>query len=156
MSRKRRHAGRRVVLDPIYGNHKIGKFINKVMIDGKKQIAQRIVYDALTRLSEMVNEPVLDAFEKVLKQAAPLMEVKSRRVGGSTYQVPVDVSPDRGYSLAVRWLINNSRAKTGKPFYIRLSEELVDTYNKVGSTIKKREEAHKMAEANKAFSHFRW
>ncbi|NDD66233.1 30S ribosomal protein S7 [bacterium] len=156
MSRKRRHDGRRVVLDPEYQNEKIGKFINKVMLDGKKTVAQKIVYMALQRLSDLVNEPVIDAFEKVLKHAAPLMEVKSRRVGGSTYQVPVDVSPDRGYSLAVRWLISNSRAKSGKAFFLRLSDELVDTYNKVGTTIKKREEAHKMAEANKAFSHFRW
>ncbi|NBV41369.1 30S ribosomal protein S7 [bacterium] len=156
MSRKKRHTVREQIPDPVYGNARIAKFINKVMYDGKKTIAQRIVYSALESLSQQVNEPAVAAFEKVLKNAAPLMEVKSRRVGGSTYQVPIEVKADRGFALAVRWIINNSRARSGKSYSVRLAEELLDTYNKVGSTIKKREETHKMAESNKAFSHFRW
>jgi small subunit ribosomal protein S7 len=156
MTRKKRHFQRPQTPDPVFGSVKIAKFINKVMYDGKKTIAQKIVYDALGRLAESVNETPVAAFEKVIKNASPLMEVKSRRVGGSTYQVPIEVKADRGFTLAVRWIITNSRNRSGKPYAERLTDELVDTFNKVGSTIKKREEAHKMAESNKAFSHFRW
>ncbi len=156
MTRKKRHFHRPQTPDPLFGSVKIAKFINKVMYDGKKTVAQRIVYDALKRLADTIGEDPVSAFEKVIKNASPLMEVKSRRVGGSTYQVPIEVKADRGFTLAVRWIIGNSRARSGKPYAIRLADELIDTFNRVGSTIKKREEAHKMAESNKAFSHFRW
>jgi small subunit ribosomal protein S7 len=156
MTRKKRNFHRPQVPDPIHGSVKIAKFINKVMYGGKKTVAQRLVYGALELLAESVSDTPVNAFEKVVKNASPLMEVKSRRVGGSTYQVPIEVKADRGFTLAVRWIISSSRGRSGKPFVKRLADELIDTHNKVGTTIKKREETHKMAEANKAFSHFRW
>ncbi|NDC83507.1 30S ribosomal protein S7 [bacterium] len=156
MTRKKRNFHRPQVPDPVHGSVKISKFINKVMYDGKKTVAQRLVYDALKLLSESVSDTPVAAFEKVIKNASPLMEVKSRRVGGSTYQVPIEVKADRGFTLAVRWIISSARGRSGKPFVNRLADEMIDTFNKVGTTIKKREETHKMAEANKAFSHFRW
>ncbi|MCP4049754.1 MAG: 30S ribosomal protein S7 [bacterium] len=156
MSRKRTDYRRDIKPDSIYSNVNIAKFINKVMLKGKKSLAERIVYTVLDRLSEKTKEPATEAFEKAIKNITPLMEVKSRRVGGSTYQVPVEVRPVRGRSLALRWLINNTRNRSGKSMVDKLSAELLDAYNKTGSTMKKREDTHKMAEANKAFAHFRW
>jgi small subunit ribosomal protein S7 len=134
----------------------LAKFINKIMMGGKKSIAQRIVYQAIEKLAESVQETPIASFEKALKNVLPLMEVRSRRVGGSTYQVPVEVRPTRANSLAMRWIIRFSREKSGKPMADSLFQELLDSYNKVGASMKKREETHKMAEANKAFAHFRW
>ena len=155
MSRKRRAIKREIIPDSKHGSVKLSKFINKVMKDGKKSIAERIVYDALRKLSERVNEDELKAFETAIKNTTPLMEVKSRRVGGSTYQVPIEVRKDRGVTLSMRWLVAATRSKTGR-MADNLASELEDAYNQVGTTIKKREDTHKMAESNKAFSHFRW
>jgi small subunit ribosomal protein S7 len=142
--------------DAHYGNVNITKFINKIMLDGKKRVAEKIVYDALEILSKKVNQDPVEAFSEAIKNVTPLMEVKSRRVGGSTYQVPVEVKQKRGLALAIRWLINNSRNRSGKAMSQKLAAEFVDAFNKTGASIKKREDTHKMAEANKAFAHFRW
>ncbi len=156
MSRKAGQKRRECKPDPRYGSITLAKFINKVMMKGKKSLAQTIVYDALDTLSESVKEGQLQAFEKALRHAMPLMEVRSRRVGGSTYQVPVEVRADRATALSMRWIIKYSRERSGRSMVAQLASELIDVYNKVGATIKKREETHKMAEANKAFAHFKW
>jgi small subunit ribosomal protein S7 len=156
MSRRARDYSRPVQSDLIYNSVVLAKFINKIMMGGKKSTAQRIVYAALDKLSAAVNEAPLPAFEKALRNASPLMEVKSRRVGGATYQVPIEVKPGRSLALAMRWVITYARGRSGKPMEDRLAGELIDAYNKVGASMRKREETHKMAEANKAFSHFRW
>ena len=156
MPRKKYKKTKQETQDLIYSSKLISKFINIVMLDGKKTVAEKIVYGAIEKLAKEVNESNLVAFEKCIKNATPLLEVKSRRVGGSTYQVPIEVRSSRGIGLAMRWLVKNSRAKSGKSMIDLLSAEMIDSYNKVGSTIKKREDTHKMAEANKAFAHFRW
>ena len=156
MTRKRSDYKRAITPDEVYGSLDLAKFINKIMIDGKKSVARQIVYGALDVLSKEVNESQIDAFNKAIKNAIPLMEVKSRRVGGSTYQVPVEVKTSRGIALAMRWIIGNARSRSGKSMIVSLSSELIDAFNKTGSSIKKREDTHKMAESNKAFSHFRW
>lgn len=156
MTRKRREYRREIAPDDKFGSRELAKFINKVMLDGKKSIAKRLVYESLDKLSKQVNVAPLEAFNIVIKNVTPLMEVKSRRVGGSNYQVPIEVRPSRGMALAMRWLIGNARAKTGKSFEECLSAEFIDAFNKTGASIKKREDTHKMAESNKAFSHFRW
>ncbi|MGE4169320.1 MAG: 30S ribosomal protein S7 [Candidatus Margulisiibacteriota bacterium] len=156
MARKSRSIKREITPDPVYNSVNLAKFINKLMISGKKSIAQGIVYGALQTFSEKVGEQPVLGFEKVIKNVMPIMEVKSRRVGGSTYQVPVEVKMDRAVGLAMRWLIQHSRSRSGKSMADKLANEFVDAYNKVGASIKKREETHKMAEANKAFAHFRW
>ena len=134
----------------------VTKFINKVMLDGKKSIAETIVYASLDNLAKSVNQQPLDAFKTAIENIAPKMEVKSRRVGGSTYQVPVEVKEDRAISQAMSWIIQFSRSKKGKSMVQKLSQELIDAYNNVGASAKKKEDTHKMAEANKAFAHFRW
>jgi small subunit ribosomal protein S7 len=156
MSRKSKGFHREIIPDPCHGSPVLAKFINKVMMGGKKSVAQAIVYAALEKLAESTKETPLQSFEKALKNTMPLMEVRSRRVGGSTYQVPVEVRPARASALAMRWIIKYSRDKSGRPMQDRLCQELLDAFNKTGSSIKKREETHKMAEANKAFAHFRW
>jgi len=156
MSRKSKGFVRNIAPDSRYGSVTLAKFVNKIMMGGKKSVAQRIVYEAVEKLAQAVNETPVAAFEKALKNTMPLMEVRSRRVGGSTYQVPVEVRPVRAMALAMRWLIKYSRDKSGRPMADALLQELTDAYNKVGSSIKKREETHKMAESNKAFAHFRW
>jgi len=157
MSRKNRQDHKRYIApDAKYDSAKVSKFINRIMMQGKKRIAERIMYDALQKLETAVNTPALKAFETALSNVMPLMEVRSRRVGGSTYQVPMEVKSDRAMALAMRWLIANSRSRSGKPMGENLGSELIDAFNKVGTSIKKREETHKMAEANKAFAHFRW
>lgn len=156
MSRKKRDYRRRVSPDPKYNSPVLAKFVNKVMRGGKKSVAQRLVYEALDILAQETGESQLRAFEVVLKNVRPLMEVRSRRVGGSTYQVPVEVKPDRSVALAVRWIITNSRSRSGVSFVDALSKELIDSYKNTGASIKKREDTHKMAEANKAFAHFKW
>jgi len=156
MSRRERDYTREIIPDPVYGNLLITKFINKLMQCGKKSIAQKIVYGALKILAERVKEPEMVAFEKVINNVAPVLEVKSRRVGGSTYQVPVEVDPRKGQLTAIKWLILHARAKKGRSMIERLSSELIDAYNKTGVSIKKRDDTHKMAESNKAFAHFKW
>ncbi len=156
MSRRARDYSRPIQSDLIFNSVVLAKFINKIMMGGKKSTSQRIVYAALDKLSSAVNEAPLPAFEKALRNASPLMEVKSRRVGGATYQVPIEVKPGRSLALSMRWIITYARGRSGKPMEDRLAGELVDAYNKVGASMRKREETHKMADANKAFSHFRW
>lgn len=156
MSRKKRKFKRVVAPDHKYNSLVISKFINKIMMSGKKNIAQDIVYTALEKLSQAVSEPALKAFDLVLKNTTPMVEVKSRRVGGSTYQVPIEVKADRGVALSMRWLIGSSRSKKGVPMADALAKEMIDSYNGVGSSVKKCEDTHKMAAANKAFAHYKW
>jgi small subunit ribosomal protein S7 len=142
--------------DPRYGDFLVAKFINIVMECGKKSIAERIVYDALDIVKEKTSKEPLEVFRAALDNVRPLLETKSRRVGGATYQVPVSVSEDRGYSLALRWIRSYSRDRKGKPMHEKVAQEIIDGYNKTGPSIKKREDMHKMAEANRAFAHYRW
>lgn len=139
-----------------YSNKMVSKFINKIMLDGKKSIAEKIVYESLDVLAKNVSEDPLLAFQKAIDNVAPRMEVRSRRVGGSTYQVPVEVSEDRGIGHAMNWIIKFSRSRKGKSMAQNLSQELTDAFNNVGASSKKRDDTHKMAESNKAFAHFRW
>lgn len=155
---RRRRAEKRVIIpDPVYGSIILSKFINKVMYDGKKNVAQRVIYDALAKFSKRVNtDNALEAFEIALENARPTLEVKSRRIGGATYQVPIEVAPQRSFALAMKWIIDNSRKKVGKSMVDGLATEFYDCYNNQGSTIKKKDDTHRMAEANKAFAHFKW
>ena len=155
MSRKGSHPARLVLPDPTHGSQLIARFINMVMKSGKKSVAESIVYGALTHLGEKNAEPVA-LVEKALGNVAPAVEVKSRRVGGATYQVPVEVRPDRGQALAIRWLIGSARERSEHTMEERLSGELLDAANNRGNAVKKREDTHRMADANKAFSHYRW
>ncbi|ACL25889.1 MULTISPECIES: 30S ribosomal protein S7 [Chloroflexus] len=140
--------------DARYNSVLVQKFINKVMERGKKSLAERIVYQALDLAAEKLKKPQLEIFEQALRNASPSIEVKPKRVGGATYQVPVEVKSDRRYSLAMRWLIMSARARTGKPMVERLAAELIDAYNNTGTTIKRKEDVHRMAEANRAFAHY--
>jgi small subunit ribosomal protein S7 len=157
MSRRHRAEKRKVVLDPKYKSAVITKLINKIMYDGKKSIAKKIVYQALDGFAKKVKvESALDAFEQALENAKPSLEIKSRRIGGATYQVPIEIAPDRRTALAMRWIIGNSRSKVGRTMTEGLITELYDCYNNQGATIKKKDDTHKMAEANKAFAHYKW
>lgn len=154
--RRRRAAKRMIDPDPRYGDLLIAKLINVVMESGKKSIAERIVYDALDIVKEKTGKEPLEVFRQAADNVRPLLETKSRRVGGATYQVPVSVPEDRSYSLALRWLRSYSRERKGKPMHEKLAQEIIDGYNKTGSSIKKKEDVHKMAESNRAFAHYRW
>ncbi len=156
MSRKRRALKRKVIPDSVHGHLVISQFINKLMLDGKKRLAERIVYDALDKLAQKTKVSHVEAFDQAINNVKPMMEVKSRRVGGSTYQVPVEVKPQRSLGLAIRWIIKHSRSQSGRSMTDSLAAELEDAYNNVGSSVKTRTDTHKMAESNKAFSHFRW
>ncbi len=158
MPRRRVVAKRAILPDPKFGDETVAKFINMVMVDGKKAVAERIVYGALDRVAEKNKSDVepLDIFNKALDNVRPVVEVKSRRVGGSTYQVPVEVRPVRRTALAMRWLVDASRKRSEKTMGLRLAGEILDAFENKGTAIKKREDVHRMAEANKAFSHFRW
>jgi small subunit ribosomal protein S7 len=156
MPRRRVVAKREVLPDPKYGNKTLAKFMNHVMVDGKKSVAEKIVYGALNTISERGNADPLKAFEDALDNIAPLVEVKSRRVGGATYQVPVEVRPDRRNALSMRWLVEHSRARGEKSMALRLAGEIVDAAEGRGSAVRKREDVHRMAEANRAFSHYRF
>lgn len=140
--------------DPRYGSVEVQQFINKVMWNGKKSTAERIVYTAMELAAQRLKKEPLEVFEQALRNASPSIEVKPRRVGGATYQVPVEVKSDRRLSLAMRWILNSARGRSGRPMYERLASELVDAYNNTGSTIKRREDVHKMAESNRAFAHY--
>lgn len=154
--RRRRAEKRPVTPDPKYKSTVVSRFMNIIMTQGKKSKAERIVYKCLDALAEKTGKPPLEAFQKALENARPLLEIKPRRIGGATYQVPVEVRQDRGVSIAMRWIRNFARVKKGKPMEIKLADEMLDAYNGTGSAIKKREDTHKMAEANKAFAHYRW
>ena len=147
---------REVTPDAKYHSITVTRLINRVMMCGKKRTAERIIYDALLSLEKQVSKEPVVALEQAIKNVTPLLEVKPRRVGGATYQVPVEVRPDRALSLAIRWLIKSTKARTGKSMSERLAAELADAFRGQGVTIKRREDTHKMAEANRAFAHYRW
>lgn len=154
----RRHAAekRKVLPDPKFGDLILTKFINNLMVDGKRSVAERIVYGALDMVKAKAGQEPIEVFHQALTNIKPAVEVRSRRVGGATYQVPVEVRSDRSQALAIRWLIGMSRKRNENTMTERLSGELLDAMNNRGAAVKKREDAHKMAEANKAFSHYRW
>lgn len=155
--RRRRAQKREILQDPKYNNKYITKFINSVMWCGKKATAEAIVYGALDKAAQKVNEKdPLKVFQKAVDNVRPLLELKPRRVGGATYQVPIEVKSDRGVSIAMRWIRNAARGRKGHPMEDKLAEELIAAFKGEGAAMKKREETHKMAEANKAFAHFRW
>lgn len=156
MPRRSRPTYRPVTPDPRYNSEVVARFINRLMLNGKKSTAQRILYDALDLIAERTKRDGLEVFEEALKNATPQIEVKPRRVGGATYQVPVEVRPKRAEALAQRWLILNARKRSGKSMAVKLAGELMDAANGQGATIRKRDETHKMAEANRAFAHYRW
>lgn len=154
--RRRRAEKREVIPDPKYKNTAVSRFVNIIMICGKKSVAEKIVYKSFDILAEKTGKPAIEVFQKALDNARPLLEIKPRRIGGATYQVPIEVRSERGVSIAMRWIRNFARTKKGKPMEIKLADELLEAYNGTGSAIKKREDTHKMAEANKAFAHYRW
>ena len=156
MPRRGQIAKRDVLPDPLYNSKLVTRLINNVMYDGKKGVAQKIVYDAFDIIREKTGKEPLEVFEAAMENVMPVLEVKARRVGGATYQVPMDVRPERRQTLGLRWLTNYSRARSEKTMKERLAGELMDACNNTGAAVKKREDTHKMAEANKAFSHFRW
>jgi len=156
MPRRARVLKREVNPDPRFGSRTLTRFINKVMLSGKKSTAERIVYGALDSIEAQARRSPIDVFDVALRNATPLLEVKPRRVGGATYQVPVEIKGDRKQSLAMRWLIGSARSRSGRSMAEKLAAELMDASNNTGATIRKRDETHRMAEANKAFSHYRW
>lgn len=156
MPRKGAAPKRVIVADPIYGSEMIQRFINRMMVDGKKVTAEKIFYGAMKICEEKAGVPALEVFEKALQNVMPAVEVRPRRVGGQTYQVPMDVRPERRRALALRWLIANARKRAGKSMTEKLSSEFLDAFNGTGASIKKREDTHRMADANKAFAHYRF
>lgn len=156
MPRRREVPERVIVPDAKYNSKLVSKFIKSIMRDGKKSIAESILYDAMDIIEKKTNEPAIRIFEQALENAKPMIEVKSRRVGGSTYQVPTEIRPSRRTALGIRWIIDFARKRSEKGMVDKLAAELLDAANKRGASIKKKEDTHKMAEANKAFAHFRW
>jgi small subunit ribosomal protein S7 len=156
MARRNRAPKRYIEPDIKYNSQLVAGFINKLMKHGKKTVAASIFYKALDQIEERTKKPGIDVFEQAVKNATPLIEVRPRRVGGATYQIPLEVRPDRRRSLAVRWLVSSARARTGKSMSEKLAAELMDAANNQGPTVKKREDTHRMAEANRAFAHYRW
>ena len=156
MPRKGHVAQREILEDPLYHDKVVTKLINGVMLDGKKGVAQRIVYGAFAKAEEKIGKPALEIFEQAMQNIMPALEVKARRIGGATYQVPIEVRPDRRQALALRWMVTFSRKRGEKTMIDRLAGEIMDAYNNTGSSVKRKEDMHKMAEANKAFSHYRF
>ena len=157
MSRRRRAIKRQINPDPLYKSTLVSKFINHIMLDGKKSIAEKIMYTAMDDLGQREKgKSAIEILEKAIENVRPILEVKSRRIGGATYQVPVEVPIARGTTLAIRWILEFARNRKGGPMSTRLASEIYDAYKNQGSAIKKRENVHKMAEANKAFAHYRW
>ena len=156
MSRRRRPEKREILPDPKYGDQVLSKFMNNLMLDGKKSVAESIVYGALETMETRAKADPVGLFHNALENVKPQIEVRSRRVGGATYQVPVEVRPERAQALAIRWLISAARARSEKTMSARLSGELLDASTNRGNAVKKREDTHRMAEANRAFSHYRW
>jgi len=156
MSRRNRPEPREVAPDIKYNSVLVSRFVNKLMRDGKKSTAQSVFYDALDIVEQRARRPGLEVFEQAIRNVTPILEVKPRRVGGATYQVPVEVRPERRVSLAVRWLVDTTRRRPGKSMAEKLANELLDAANNTGNTVKKREDTHRMAEANRAFAHYRW
>jgi len=156
MSRRSKPARRVPLADPIYNSVDVSKFINRIMRRGKKSIAEKIFYSVMAKIEERTGEKAMDVFQKALTNATPLLEVKARRIGGSTYQVPIEVKADRGFALSSSWIIDYAKKRSGKTFVDKLSNEIIDASNGSGAACKKREDTHKMAEANKAFAHYRY
>lgn len=142
--------------DPVYDSVLVQRFINRLMLDGKKSVAERCFYKAMEQIETRARKPALEVFEQAIRNVAPVIEVRPRRVGGSTYQVPVEVRPERKYSLALRWLVTNSRKRAGRTMAEKLTGELLDAANGAGASVKKKEDVHRMADANKAFAHYRF
>jgi small subunit ribosomal protein S7 len=147
---------RELLPDPVYGNKQVTQFINRIMLSGKRGISEHIFYNALNLIAEKSGKDPMEVFQTAIKNVMPVLEVKPRRVGGATYQVPVEVRPERRMALAIRWIINYAKARGEKTMQEKLAAELLDASQNIGSSIKKREDTHKMAEANKAFAHYRW
>ena len=156
MSRRKAAPKRQILPDPKYGNLKVAKFMNQLMKNGKKSVAENIVYGALNEIETRSKKEPVEVFEKALEEVGPVVEVKARRVGGATYQVPLEVRPARRQALAMRWLVNSARSRAEKTMTLKLANELIDASEGKGEAIKKKEDTHRMAEANRAFSHFRW
>lgn len=156
MARRNRPAKRAIPPDPRYNNVQVQILINKLMSRGKKSTAERVVYGAFDRLQSVNGRDPLDTFQQALRNVTPVLEVKPRRVGGATYQVPVEIRPDRRIALAMRWLLNSARSRGGRSMSERLANELLDASNQTGAAIKRRDDTHRMAEANRAFVHYRW
>ncbi|MBK5898446.1 30S ribosomal protein S7 [Catonella massiliensis] len=156
MPRKGHIVKRDVLADPIYDSKLVTKLVNNIMLDGKKGVAQKIVYGAFARVEEKSGKKAVDAFEEAMNNIMPVLEVKARRIGGATYQVPVEVRPERRQALALRWLTTFSRARSEKTQEERLANEILDAINNTGAAVKRKEDMHKMADANKAFAHYRW
>ncbi len=156
MPRKGAVPKKEVLPDPIYGSQLVSRFINKIMLDGKRGVAQNIMYGAMDIVKEKTGKDPLEVLEEALNNVMPVLEVKSRRVGGSNYQVPVEVRPERRRTLGIRWMVEYSRKRGEKTMVERLSAEILDAANNLGNSVRKKEDVHKMAEANKAFAHYRW
>ena len=156
MSRRNAAPVRSVLPDPVYNSIVVRKLINQVMLDGKLSLAERLVYDAMNILSEKTNEPAMDALTKALENVAPIVETRPRKIGGATYQVPVEVRPARRQTLSIRWVVLFAKKRGERGMENRLAGELFDAYNGTGGAVKKKDEVHRMAEANKAFAHFKW
>ena len=154
--RKRRAVKRDVLPDPIYNSKVVTKLVNAIMLDGKKGTAQKILYEAFEIVEQQTGKKAIDVYAEAMINISPALEVKSRRVGGSNYQVPMEVTDERAQTLALRWLVNYAKLRNGKGMAINLANEIIDAANGVGGAVKKREDTHKMAEANKAFAHYRW
>jgi small subunit ribosomal protein S7 len=156
MPRKGPIRPRPIAPDPVYGSVLAQRFINRLMLDGKKSVAERIFYGAMEQLENRARRPALEAFEQAIRNVTPVIEVRPRRVGGSTYQVPVEVRPERKYALALRWMVTNARKRAGRTMIDKLAGEFFDANNNTGASVKKKEDVHRMADANKAFAHYRW
>ncbi len=154
--RKRRAIKRDVLPDPVYNSKVVTKLVNQIMLDGKKGTAQKILYEAFDIIKEKTGKEPMDVYNAALENVKPALEVKSRRVGGSNYQVPIEVSDEKSQTLALRWIVNYAKLRNGKGMAINLAQELIDAAEGTGGAVKKREDTHKMAEANKAFAHYRW
>lgn len=156
MARRNRAQKRETLPDPRFNNVTVSKIINRIMLDGKKSKAEKIVYGALDAIEEREATPALTVLQQAIRNATPQLQVKSRRIGGATYQVPVEIRPDRSLTLAIRWLIASARVRNGKSMAQKLADELADASKGQGATVKKRDDTHRMAEANRAFAHYRW
>jgi small subunit ribosomal protein S7 len=156
MSRRRRAEKRKITPDPKYGSVELSQFINKIMLNGKKTVAQRIVYHALEQAEQEARRPGVEVFDQAIKNVTPMLEVRSRRVGGATYQVPTEVRPSRRLTLGMRWIVTAARARQGRPMAERLAQELLEAARGQGASVKRKEDLHRMAEANRAFAHYRW
>jgi small subunit ribosomal protein S7 len=156
MPRKGPAPKRHLIPDPVYHSELVTRFINRMLLDGKRSTAERIFYGAMEAVEQRAGAPALEVFERAMRNVMPVVEVRPRRVGGATYQVPVEVRPDRRQSLGIRWMVTSSRRRGGKTMIEKLAGEILDAANNAGAAVKKREDSHRMAEANKAFGHYRW